>query len=157
MHGTFMERFWKKVDKNGPIPARRPRLGRCWEWRGMVDGKGYGVLGSWPIGHSRRPHRFSYFLQYGPIPAGLTLHHQCENKRCVNPVHLKALTTSEHSRISNKGRRVTHCPHGHLLAGDNLRLWVNKKNIIKRACRICHRKCVAKRKRALALVRAPLP
>jgi hypothetical protein len=28
------DRFWSKVDKNGPIPAHRPDLGPCWSWTG---------------------------------------------------------------------------------------------------------------------------
>jgi|SRR5580658_5854190 hypothetical protein len=24
------ERFWSKVDKNGPVPSHRPELGQCW-------------------------------------------------------------------------------------------------------------------------------
>jgi hypothetical protein len=29
---TLEERFWEKVDKNGPVPAHRPELGPCWVW-----------------------------------------------------------------------------------------------------------------------------
>ena len=29
---TLEERFWRKVDKNGPIPEHRPELGPCWVW-----------------------------------------------------------------------------------------------------------------------------
>lgn len=29
---TIEERFWAKVDKNGPMPEGRPDLGPCWLW-----------------------------------------------------------------------------------------------------------------------------
>src|SRR5438477_8325240 len=28
--GDPVETFWKRVDKNGPVPAHRPELGPCW-------------------------------------------------------------------------------------------------------------------------------
>ena len=28
------ERFWPKVDKNGPVPEPHPELGPCWVWTG---------------------------------------------------------------------------------------------------------------------------
>jgi hypothetical protein len=31
---TTEQRFWAKVHKNGPVPARRPELGPCWVWTG---------------------------------------------------------------------------------------------------------------------------
>ena len=31
------ERFWSKVDKNGPIPSHRPELGPCWIWIARRD------------------------------------------------------------------------------------------------------------------------
>src|SRR6478609_5365672 len=42
---SFRDRFWKKVDKNGPIPAHRPELGPCWIWTGWIcSGTGYGGI-----------------------------------------------------------------------------------------------------------------
>ena len=28
--GTLAERFWAKVNKDGPVPEHRPDLGPCW-------------------------------------------------------------------------------------------------------------------------------
>jgi hypothetical protein len=39
---TPSERFWAKVDKNGPIPAYRPDLGPCWLWTASKRADGYG-------------------------------------------------------------------------------------------------------------------
>jgi hypothetical protein len=41
------------------------------------------------------------------IPAGLELHHVCENKLCVNPEHLQPMTRCDHLRLHrNAGGNV---------------------------------------------------
>lgn len=34
----------------------------------------------------------------GPILKGLHIHHLCEQKHCINPKHLQALTMKEHQK-----------------------------------------------------------
>ena len=43
------DRFWAKVDKNGPVPAHRPELGPCWIWTAARFKRGYGKFGVEPI------------------------------------------------------------------------------------------------------------
>lgn len=50
---TLEERFWSKVDRNGPVPEHRPDLGPCWLWTAYVDAHGYGVF-SVPVGENGR-------------------------------------------------------------------------------------------------------
>ncbi len=90
---TMEERYWKKVGKNGPVPAHCPELGPCWTWSGSTNGKeggfNYGVLGVTTCSPKLTlAHRFSYELHIGPIPEGLWVLHRCDNPPCSNPAHL---------------------------------------------------------------------
>lgn len=83
--------------------------GDCWEWTGAQN-HGYGAFG---VGSSRdgtqrvvRAHRFAYELLVGPVPDGLELDHLCNNRGCVNPAHLEAVTHAENKRRAGARRRA---------------------------------------------------
>jgi hypothetical protein len=79
---TLEERFWERVNKNGPLPAHRPDLGPCWLWTGGKR-KGYGRFA---LTHSQevQAHRFSYELVHGPV--GSQLDHLCHTSGMNTPV-----------------------------------------------------------------------
>jgi hypothetical protein len=94
----------------------RLSVGDCWEWTGAMTHNGYGEF-SWNESKGRA-HRFAYEHFVGPIPDGLIVHHECENKACVNPSHLTLTSRSDHGQLHLK----THCPQGHEYAPGNIYL-----------------------------------
>lgn len=105
--GTAEERFWSKIDKNGPIVdyVGTP----CWIWTGAVLESGYGIISDGI--KNVQAHIFSYELHHGAIPRGKnnkrSLHtcHSCDQKLCCNPDHLFLGTNQENMLdASNKGR-----------------------------------------------------
>jgi HNH endonuclease len=86
-NSTPEDRFWAKVDKNGPIPDHCPGLGPCWIWIGTKSDNGYGLsfyFGSRP---ATRAHRVAWFLYHRSLPTYLVLH-RCDNPLCVKDTHL---------------------------------------------------------------------
>lgn len=142
-------RFWSKVDKNGPVPAHRPELGKCWRWLGSFTERGYSQF--WSKGKMRRAHVFSFALNGGVVPSGLELDHLCRNRGCVNPSHLEPVTHRENMLRSDSPPawhiRQTHCLRGHEFTKENTKL----SRSGERRCR----KCIAIRnKKGYAPVRS---
>lgn len=103
---SIEDRFWPRVDKDGPVPPHRPELGRCWVWTGAAPGFGYGVMG---VGGGYRrnsgTHRVSWEIHHGPIPDDLHVLHKCDNPPCVRPEHLFLGTQRDNAQdMSAKGR-----------------------------------------------------
>ena len=126
----FLQRFWAKVDRDGPIlpgwtapPGVDPK---CWEWTGARDSNGYG--------HFRLPgsprgvgvvsaHCFAWELAHGPMPGDSEPDHLCKNRGCVNPAHLELVPHRENalrgSGPTARNARKTHCKRGHEFTPEN--------------------------------------
>lgn len=142
---TVEERFWAKVDKNGPVPDHAPELGPCWPWTAGKFSDGYGAFAVTRETPSKA-HRVSFEWARGPIPEDLlpdhicheptvcTLGVKCPHRACVNPDHIKLVPPAENIRRQTRHPRPprTHCGNGHLLDEANSRWY--KGTLICKAC-----------------------
>lgn len=121
-----LKRFWASVRKTK----------ECWDWTGCITTNGYGQFSAGGKGYCA--HRFSYEVNKGTIPEGLTLDHLCRNRACVKPDHLEAVTLKVNLlrgfSVSALNARKMECIKGHPLFGENLRTLIDGERI----CRTCH-------------------
>lgn len=102
---TTSERFWAKVNKNGPIPPHRPELGPCHIWTAARFPYEYGAF--WDGEKLVRAHRFAWEQKHGKIPYPLQALHHCDNPPCVNDAHLFIGTRKDNMMdMSRKGRQI---------------------------------------------------
>ncbi len=138
--GNDEERFWSKVDTNGPVPAHRPELGPCWVWTGPTNADGYGrfSVGTQEI-HAAR---YICEMRIGPIPDGYEPDHLCKKTSCVNYFsHIEVVTQRENILRSSSPPALnaakTHCDSGHEFTPENT--IVRKRAGGGRTCRECAR------------------
>ena len=93
---ALYDRFWSKVNKDGPVPAHAPELGQCWVWTATFGTHGYGELSV--DGRRETTHRLSWKMAHGEIVGGLHVLHKCDHKSCVRPSHLFLGTQLENMR-----------------------------------------------------------
>ncbi len=116
---SLVDRFWKKIDKDGPIPAHCPALGPCWLWmdsRDRSDVNHYGCVylcHPYHVPQAIYAHRLSWEIHHGPIPTGLFVLHHCDNPPCTNPAHLWLGTNADNMRdMTAKGRQARGAGNG---------------------------------------------
>lgn len=125
---SILDRFEQKVE-------RIPESG-CWVWTSATCSKGYGLF--WFDGKPRKAHRVAYELHVGQIPEKMVIDHMCRERSCVNPAHLRAVTSWENTHAANsvapakKNSDKSACPR---CGGEY--------SLNKRGGRIC-RPCLAK-------------
>ena len=137
-------RFWKRIDKDGDLPANCPERGRCWIWYGAHDKDGYPIFSNkLAPGITQKAHRLTFLEKNGWLPDG-PLDHLCRNQPCPNPEHVEPVTSLENlvrSPFAPAARNLlkTHCPRGHAYAGKNLAIRRGRKGQDWRICHTCER------------------
>lgn len=94
---TSQQRFWAKVNRNGPMPDPVHGLTtNCWLWTGATNLGGYGLFSL--DGAHMKAHRASYMLFVGQIPPGQFVDHRCHRRNCIRPDHLRPVTRSQNTQ-----------------------------------------------------------
>ena len=103
---------WKNTGNPIPTEIRRPRdmsledyLAQSTErndngsllWQRHIQPAGHGKM-TWK-GKQRLVHRLAYELAMGEIPAGMVLHHVCQQPACCESSHMQPMTQSEHRAL----------------------------------------------------------
>lgn len=141
-----VERFWNKVNKNGPFPDFSDPLirvsefdGNCWSWTGKIGRGGYARF--YLDGHETGAHRFSLKLVGIDLLSQEVPDHLCRNHGCVRPNHLQPVSTRENilrgAALAACNAVKTHCMRGHEFDAVNTRHYVNAWGNPARGCRKC--------------------
>ena len=146
IQGDDEARFWSHVDKDGPVPERKPELGPCWLWTGCVNHRGYGrfSIPDGSGGHREVPAaRWICDFTHGVMAVKEEPDHLCLNTSCVNLAHLEVVTQRENILRSSGpaaiNSRKTHCIHGHEFTPGNTYIHVKRDGSVRRSCRTCMR------------------
>jgi hypothetical protein len=129
----YRDRYERDVDRSGGPDG-------CWPWQGYIGTWGYGQM--WAERATQLAHRVAWDLAVGPIPAGMSVLHRCDNRPCCNPSHLFLGTHTDNVRdMAAKERdwqsRKLHCPRGHEYNEANTYHRPSAPN--ERECRACNR------------------
>lgn len=118
---TESERFWEKVDKNGPVIV--PELDECWLWKASCDVDGYGDFSA-NRGKDVKAHRWSFQDANKIILSPkICVLHRCDNPPCVRPSHLFSGSAKDNRADSDRKGRTFDL---NKWARENRHLWTGR-------------------------------
>lgn len=94
--GNTEEDFWKLVNIKSD--------NECWLWMGHTSPSGYGIA-QWK-NSPRRAHRLAYFYKNGVLNKTDLILHSCHERRCCNPLHLRAGTHEDNMKDMVAAKRA---------------------------------------------------
>ena len=88
------------------IFSRCRQQGTCLIWTGPTSGEGRGGgYGRFSFeGVTSAVHRVVYATVHGPIPPKKQIDHECNNRLCCNPLHLKHMTHKKNQKLRDQRR-----------------------------------------------------
>lgn len=116
----------KKWDRNAVIrrlmSSRLVSLSGCWEWTGLIDADGYGVVTI--AKKTNRVHRIAAhtYLEMD-IKSPLKVCHTCDNRKCFNPDHLFLGSASDNAKDAAR--------KGHLLGSRNANAILREGDVLE--------------------------
>lgn len=93
-----------RARRNSPIEWVVDGKTGCWNCVSHATQAGYAIKGNSLPGASNRIHRFLYQELFGEIAEGNVIRHLCDNKRCINPEHLKEGSQAENILDTNRAK-----------------------------------------------------
>lgn len=130
----------KPHTKESLLALTKPE-GDCWMWQGTKRSNGYGVTVY--RGKQTTTHRVMFEIHHEiKLSSEMEVDHTCNNRGCINPMHLEAVNHTENMKRGLERR--TTCKAGHPWNEENTYTTEVKRKQggvrYQRYCRICRAK-----------------